>query len=83
MQNCSIDEKGNLHIEASENSSKIDFDFYEGKWIIRNRKLKNQGREANNMKNADPTSLIGIELVLAAEGQRRPRCSRLGISMQI
>lgn len=40
MQNCSIDKNGNLIITPSLNSSKNDFDFYEGNWTIKNRKLK-------------------------------------------
>jgi hypothetical protein len=35
-----IDKNGNLEIIASATSSKNDFDFYEGKWKLRNRKLK-------------------------------------------
>jgi len=42
MQNCSIDENRNLHITASTHSSKNYFDFYEGSWIIRNRKLNHR-----------------------------------------
>lgn len=40
MQNCKINTKGTLEITASTESSKHDFDFYEGKWKIRNRRLK-------------------------------------------
>jgi len=40
MQNCTIDNNGNLLITHSNNSSKNDFDFYEGKWSIKNQRLK-------------------------------------------
>ena len=39
MQNCVIDQKGKLTITPTTNSSKSDFDFYEGSWNIKNRKL--------------------------------------------
>lgn len=39
MQDFTIDEAGNLNITASPASSRHDFDFYVGKWKIRNRKL--------------------------------------------
>lgn len=35
-----FDNKGELIIIASPTSSKHDFDFYEGKWKLRNKKLK-------------------------------------------
>ncbi|MDX1935475.1 MAG: hypothetical protein SFU21_00075 [Flavihumibacter sp.] len=35
-----FDKNGNLNIMASANSSKNDFDFYEGKWKLHNKKLK-------------------------------------------
>ncbi len=37
-----FDTKGELIITASPNSSKHDFDFYEGKWKLHNRKLKSR-----------------------------------------
>jgi hypothetical protein len=37
-----FDTNGNLIIRASVNSSKHDFDFYEGKWKLHNRKLKSR-----------------------------------------
>lgn len=40
MQNCKITKSGSLEITASSSSSKSDFDFYEGTWVITNRKLK-------------------------------------------
>ena len=42
MQNCKINTKGTLEITPSIESSKHDFDFYEGKWKIRNRRLKDR-----------------------------------------
>lgn len=35
-----FDKKGELIITASSTSSEHDFDFYEGKWKLHNRKLK-------------------------------------------
>lgn len=35
-----FDDNGELLITASPNSSKHDFDFFEGKWTLHNRKLK-------------------------------------------
>ena len=35
-----VDSKGELIITASPTSSKNDFDFFEGQWKLRNRKLK-------------------------------------------
>ena len=35
-----FDTNGKLLITASPNSSKHDFDFYQGKWKLRNKKLK-------------------------------------------
>lgn len=42
MQNCQVTENNNLEITASKSSSKNDFDFYDGKWIIKNRRLKDR-----------------------------------------
>jgi len=42
MQNCTINEKDFLEITASKDSSKHDFDFYEGNWKIKNRRLKDR-----------------------------------------
>lgn len=42
-----FDEKGELIIIASESSSKDDFDFFEGKSSIRNKKLKQRFASSN------------------------------------
>lgn len=42
MQNNLVNADGTLNITPSETSSPQDFDFYFGKWNIRNRKLKNR-----------------------------------------
>jgi hypothetical protein len=42
-----FDEKGELIIIASESSSKDDFDFFQGKSIIRNNKLKQRFANSN------------------------------------
>ncbi len=39
-----FDTNGELIIIASSTSSKHDFDFYEGKWKLRNQKTKNSSR---------------------------------------
>ena len=38
----SFDDKGCLNIAASSTSSKNDFDFFEGKWNLQNKKLKSR-----------------------------------------
>lgn len=38
----SFDSKGELVITATETSSKHDFDFFEGKWLLKNKKLKSR-----------------------------------------
>jgi hypothetical protein len=38
----SFDDKGGLIITASSTSSKKDFDFFEGKWNLQNKKLKSR-----------------------------------------
>lgn len=40
MKNFDVSKDGSLLISPSKNSSQHDFDFYVGKWTIRNRKLK-------------------------------------------
>jgi len=42
MQNCKVNQDGTLEITPSAESSNHDFDFYEGSWGIRNRKLKDR-----------------------------------------
>jgi len=47
MQNCKIDKNGKLEFTHSSTSSKSDFDFYEGKWSIKNRRLKKRLLNSN------------------------------------
>jgi hypothetical protein len=63
--NAIIDKNGQLVITASQTSSKADFDFFDGEWNIRNKKLKcrlnnctewSEYNGTNNVKNI----LIGI-----------------------
>src|SRR4051812_16599470 len=42
-----FDENGELIIVASESSSKDDFDFFQGKSVIRNKKLKQRFANSN------------------------------------
>jgi len=48
MQHCKIDKNGKLEITHSSTSSKNDFDFYQGKWSIKNRRLKKRLSNSND-----------------------------------
>ncbi|MDB5221476.1 MAG: hypothetical protein JWN83_143 [Chitinophagaceae bacterium] len=50
-----FDKNGELIITASPNSSKHDFDFYEGKWKLHNRKLKSRLDNCNEWIEFDST----------------------------
>lgn len=50
-----VDENGELIINASPTSSKHDFDFYEGKWRLRNRKLKSRLSNCNEWTTFEST----------------------------
>ena len=59
MQDFKINGKGELEIFASQSSSHTDFDFYIGKWNIRNRKLKerlNNCKEWTEFNSTDDTT---------------------------
>jgi len=66
MQNCVLDENGDLVISPSSSSSKSDFDFYVGNWIIKNRRLNER------LSNADEwTEFVAkqkMELILLGFG---------------
>ena len=49
MQNCKINSAGSLEITPSKESSKHDFDFYEGKWNINNRKLEYEVKQMHRV----------------------------------
>jgi len=63
MQNCEIDKQGKLRITASSSSSKNDFDFYEGNWIIRNKKLKNRLCNSNDWQEFEAKQEMKIILL--------------------
>lgn len=50
-----LDNRGELIINPSETSSKNDFDFYQGKWQLRNKKLKNRLCNCNEWTIFDST----------------------------
>jgi len=50
-----FDPNGELIIEPSPSSSKHDFDFFEGKWKLRNKKLKSRLSNCNEWIEFDST----------------------------
>jgi hypothetical protein len=54
-QDFVIDDKGDLIVHPSSNSSPRDFDFYIGKWNIRNRKLKERLNNCDEWIEFDST----------------------------
>jgi len=66
MQNCVLMPDGNLKISASKTSSQSDFDFYEGSWIIQNRRLKK--RLANSDKWTVFQAKQRMEIILLGKG---------------
>lgn len=63
MEDFKFDDTGNLTIFASHNSSQNDFDFYIGKWNIKNRKRKERLANSEEWIEFDSTdeasSLLG------------------------
>jgi len=55
MQDFKINDKGELEVFASPTSSHTDFDFYIGKWNIKNRKLKERLNNCNEWTEFDST----------------------------
>ena len=51
----SFDSKGELVITATETSSKHDFDFFEGKWQLKNKKLKSRLNNCTDWIEFDST----------------------------
>jgi len=63
MQNCTIGKNGELDITPSSGSSKADFDFYEGSWIIRNRRLKERLCNSDEWIEFEATQTMKIILL--------------------
>lgn len=53
---------GDLEIIPSPTSSKHDFDFYEGKWRVHNRKLKERLNDCNEWEEFEATGEMQIIL---------------------
>jgi len=53
MKDFSFDENGALVVRPSQSSSHSDFDFYVGKWKIKNRKLKRRLDNCNEWEEFD------------------------------
>lgn len=66
MQDFSFSRDGNLVVTPSETSSQHDFDFYAGKWTIRNRKLNH--RLSNSDEWTEFEALQEMELILNGLG---------------
>lgn len=57
-----FDANGELIITASPNSSKHDFDFFQGKWKLRNKKLKSRLSNCNEWLEFESTQEMYIIL---------------------
>lgn len=57
-----FDTNGELIITASQTSSKHDFDFYEGKWNLKNKKLKIRLENCNEWAEFESTQEMYIVL---------------------
>lgn len=55
LQQFEFDNHGELIIPASSTSSKHDFDFFHGKWRLRNRKLRERLSNCNEWDEFDST----------------------------
>lgn len=66
MQNCILNSNNQLEIKPSSESSMHDFDFYEGSWIIHNRKLKNRLCNSNEWTTFEAKQ--DMEIILLGYG---------------
>ncbi len=66
MQNCKLTENNILEITPSKESSKHDFDFYEGSWKIHNRRLKK--RLCNSDEWVEFEALQEMKIILLGLG---------------
>lgn len=63
MQNCILNSHQRLEITPSAGSSENDFDFYEGSWIIHNRKLKKRLCDSNTWNEFEAHQTMEIILL--------------------
>jgi len=63
MQNCILSDDYNLIINSSKDSSKHDFDFFQGHWNIRNKKLNKRLCNSNDWIEFDARQEMQIILL--------------------
>jgi hypothetical protein len=70
MVNASVNEKGELHIVPSANSSEKGFDFFYGSWNVTGRKLKTRLNNSNDWVNF--TAKLKCSKILMGIGNIEP-----------